>query len=152
MKFLCIFKFEKTLFMKYSILSLLILFSSYVIGQNDQANPPKIGVKVPLNSSVEIKGVTIKFTEVVEDSRCPTNVSCIWAGRAIVKAEVTTNGKTNEKTLIFGATRPGEKENSNLYSSTEFAINGLALNPYPASENSGKIKNYVLVICEEKNK
>lgn len=138
--------------MKYSILSLVILFSGYVIGQNDQANPPKIGVKVPLNSSVEMKGVTIKFTEVVEDSRCPTNVSCIWEGRAIVKAEVTAKGKTNEKTLLFGATQPGEKENSNLYSSSEFAINGLTLNPYPTSENSGKVNNYVLVICEEKNK
>ena len=136
--------------MKYSILSLLILFSSFAIGQNEQAKPPVIAVKVPLDGSIVLKGVSIKFLEVLEDSRCPKGVSCIWAGRAIVKVEVTADGKTNEETLIFGELRPGEKKNTTLYSSSEFAINGLTLNPYPTTENSEDTM-YVLLVNEEKN-
>ena len=136
--------------MKYSLLSFLILFSSFAIGQNDQSKAPIIGVKVPLDESIVLKGISIKFVEVVEDSRCPKDVNCIWAGRAIVKVEVTANGKKEEKTLIFGEVRPGENKNTNLYSSNEFAINGLTLNPYPTAEHS-EDTNYVLLVCEEKN-
>lgn len=137
--------------MKYPLLSLLILFSSFAMGQNEDAQPPVIAVKVPLHQSVDIKGVTIKFMEVLEDSRCPKGVNCIWAGRAIVKVQVTNNGQTTEKKLIFGEIRPNEEKNKNLYSSMEFAINGLGLNPYPDVNESNKNKEYVLLICEEEN-
>ncbi|MCG2420265.1 hypothetical protein K8089_14645 [Aequorivita sp. F47161] len=137
--------------MKNSLLAIIILFSTFTFAQDDAAETPKIAVKVPKGDTVVLKGVSIKFMEVVEDSRCPTGVDCIWAGRAKVKVAVTSNGKTEEKILTFGETRPGEEKNTNLFSSKEFAINGLKLNPYPTSEDSGKIKNYVLLICEEKN-
>lgn len=137
--------------MKNSLLAIIILFSSFAFGQEDNAEIPKIGIKVPKGETVVLKGVSIKFLEVVEDSRCPKETTCIWAGRAIVKAEVSANGKKEIKTLIFGEVRPGEEANSNLYSSGKFAINGLTLNPYPTAETAGKESNYVLLICEEKN-
>ncbi|MCB0466259.1 MAG: hypothetical protein KDC78_11410 [Aequorivita sp.] len=137
--------------MKNSLLAIIILFSSFAFGQDDSAETPKIAVKVPKGETIILKGISIKFLEVLEDSRCPEGVTCIWAGRAIVKVEVTSNGKTEEKTLTFGETRPGEEKNTNLFNSKEFAINGLKLNPYPTSENTGKDKNYTLLVCEEKN-
>lgn len=137
--------------MKNSLLAIIILFSSFAFGQEDSPEIPKIGVKVPKGETVVLKGVSIKFLEVVEDSRCPEGVSCIWAGRAIVKAVVTSNGKTEEKILLFGEVRQGEEKNTNLYSSASFSINGLTLNPYPTMESSGKEKGYTLLICEEKN-
>ncbi|NGX83200.1 hypothetical protein [Aequorivita sp. KMM 9714] len=136
--------------MKNSLFAILILISSLSFGQ-DSPKTPKIGVKVPEGETVVLKGVSVKFLEVIEDSRCPEGVNCIWAGRAIVKAEVTSNGKTEEVTLIFGETRPGEEKNTNLFTSKEFVINGLTLNPYPSVESTGKDSGYVLLICEEKN-
>lgn len=136
--------------MKYPFLSLLILFSSFAFGQNDEVKPPVIVVKVPLDKSVVLKGVTIKFSEVLEDSRCPTDVNCIWAGRAIVKVEVTSKGKKEEKTLILGEIKGNEVKNTNLYSSEDFVINGLTLNPYPVIANASEDTEYVLLIYEEK--
>lgn len=136
--------------MKNPLLALLILFSSYAIGQNGSAETPKIGIKVPLGMTVKLKGISIKFIDVLEDSRCPKDVTCIWAGRAIVKAEVTANGKKEEKTLIFGAVKPGEEANTVLYTSKEFTIKGLTLNPYPTLKTS-EDTNYVLLIRQEKN-
>ncbi len=37
----------------------------------------------------ELEGVTITVTEVVEDSRCPLGVECIWAGRVVVKVNLS---------------------------------------------------------------
>ncbi|SDW23638.1 hypothetical protein SAMN05216556_103135 [Aequorivita viscosa] len=135
--------------MKYSLLSILILFSSFAFGQNEKANPPVIAVKIPLNESIVLEGVSIKFLEVLEDSRCPEGVSCIWAGRAIIKVEVTADGRTNEETVIFGELRPGEKKNTTIYSSSKYSINGITLNPYPTVENS-EGTSYVLLVSKRK--
>lgn len=137
--------------MKNSLLAIIILFSTFAFGQEDSAETPKIAIKVAKGETVNVKGVSIKFLEVVEDSRCPTGVTCIWAGRAIVKVQVTSNGNKEERTLIFGEAKRGEERSTNLYSSSEFSINGLTLNPYPTSESTGKDKGYVLLINEEKN-
>lgn len=137
--------------MKNSLLAIIVLFSSFAFGQDDTSQTPKIGVKVQKGETVVLKDVSVKFVDVIEDSRCPEGVNCIWAGRAIVKVEVTSNGKSEEKTLIFGEVKPGEEKNTNLYSTAKFAINGLTLNPYPTSESTGKDTGYSLLICEEKN-
>ena len=42
-------------------------------------------------------GLTVRPLEVLEDSRCPTNVACIWAGRLRLRAEVS--GGAQEFTL-----------------------------------------------------
>lgn len=134
--------------MKNPFIAFLILFSSYAIGQNSSAETPKIGIKIPLGKTLEIKGVSIKFLEVVEDSRCPKGVECIWAGRAIVKVEITSNGKKEEKNLIMGQVRQGEEKNTTLFSSKDFMVKGLTLNPYPAIPQTENIE-YVLVVSEE---
>lgn len=138
--------------MKYSLLPLIFLFSAYAFGQEESAKPPVIGIKIPLHGEVAIKGITIKFLDVIEDSRCPKGTNCIWEGRAIVKAEVSSEGKTETKELIFGAVRPGEKKNTNLFSSSQLVINGLTLHPYPSVENNKEDVEYSLVVSEEQIK
>ena len=53
--------------------------------------------------------ITVKFLNLEEDSRCPTDVNCVWAGVARIKVQVRKNGKaeslelnTNDhKTAVF---------------------------------------------------
>lgn len=40
--------------------------------------------------------ITIKFLEMVEDSRCPADVNCVWAGVATIKIRLTRSGKSSE--------------------------------------------------------
>ena len=57
-------------------------------------------------------GVTVKFLELIEDSRCPTDTNCIWAGNAKIKVEVTKPGhkaktltlntRVNPQSVLFG--------------------------------------------------
>jgi hypothetical protein len=51
-------------------------------------------VKVQINKRVTTNGLTIEFVEVVEDSRCPADVECVWAGNAKIKVRVTKGRKS----------------------------------------------------------
>lgn len=41
-----------------------------------------------LGQVARIDGIRVRPLAVVEDSRCPINVVCVWAGRLVVRAEV----------------------------------------------------------------
>jgi hypothetical protein len=46
-------------------------------------------VTAHLNEEVRIGAVSVKPLEVVEDSRCPPDVSCVWAGRVRLRVAVS---------------------------------------------------------------
>jgi hypothetical protein len=50
-------------------------------------------VTAHLNEEVQIGDVRVKPMEVVEDSRCPQNVSCVWAGRVRLRVAVSGAGQ-----------------------------------------------------------
>jgi len=50
-----------------------------------------------IGETVRLGSVTIRPTAVVEDSRCPSGVQCVWAGRVRIAAEL--NGTPSELTL-----------------------------------------------------
>ncbi|MEH1930217.1 hypothetical protein [Nostoc sp.] len=39
------------------------------------------------------EGIEIKFSKVIEDSRCPINVTCIWAGQVTIGLDIIKNGR-----------------------------------------------------------
>jgi hypothetical protein len=43
--------------------------------------------------------LSVRFVELVEDSRCPTDTQCVWAGNAKIKIRVTMNGRTHDLSL-----------------------------------------------------
>ncbi len=43
--------------------------------------------------------LSVRFVELVEDSRCPTDTNCVWAGNAKIKIRVTKYGRSHELTL-----------------------------------------------------
>ncbi|HSE56715.1 MAG TPA: hypothetical protein VLB02_01370 [Candidatus Paceibacterota bacterium] len=89
-------------------------------------------ITAAIGQSVTVGAVSIMPTAVLEDSRCPANVQCIWAGRVRVQVAVT-NGTVQQlieitlgeslvvagKTIALVAVRPeplaGEKPASAAY-------------------------------------
>lgn len=54
-----------------------------------ERNPPApAGAAVALNQSVRVGSATVTPVSVVEDSRCPVNARCVWAGRLVVKTRI----------------------------------------------------------------
>lgn len=49
-------------------------------------------VTVPINGRAQLpKTVTLEFNEVTNDSRCPVDVTCVWAGEAEIHGRLLIN-------------------------------------------------------------
>lgn len=81
---------------KAAIGILLMLFAAAAFGA--YSGPSEI-VNVKINESVMSDGVTIEFLELIDDSRCPVDVNCIWAGTAKIKVKVS-EGERSEVTEL----------------------------------------------------
>ena len=44
--------------------------------------------RLALGDTADRDGHAVRFAEVVEDSRCPEDVQCVWAGRAKIRVEI----------------------------------------------------------------
>lgn len=138
--------------MRNLILFLSILISTTAMAQEGKVEVPKIGIKVAMGETVKIQNVAVKFIQVLEDSRCPKYTTCIWAGRVIAEVEVTSNGKKETKSLIFGELREGEKNSKTVISSKDFDIQGLDVTPYPDGTKEIDKSSYSLVITQNQQK
>jgi hypothetical protein len=45
---------------------------------------------------VNTEGLIIEFVSVLEDSRCPVGVNCIWAGNAKIRIKVSNSNKESK--------------------------------------------------------
>lgn len=59
-----------------------------------------------IGDTVYVGGPTVRPLAIVEDSRCPADVVCVWAGRLIVRVEVGTGPGTREMALTLGEPVP----------------------------------------------
>ncbi len=52
--------------------------------------PGLVEVTLPYGEQIQIAGTVLDLilTDVPEDSRCPTNVACVWAGNAVVEVGI----------------------------------------------------------------
>ncbi|MDC8002515.1 hypothetical protein POV27_00500 [Aureisphaera galaxeae] len=119
------------------------------MAQEEKAASPQIGVKVALDETVTLGDVSITFVKVLEDSRCPKYVNCMWAGE--VRVEVAIQEKGKEATMhevTLGATDAVSK-NKTFYKKEGYFIELMAVNPYP--ENEKEMGPYSLLIGEGGN-
>ena len=66
------------------------------------AAPPSAGPTARLGQYAFIDGLRIRPIRVVEDSRCPSNVQCVWAGRLVVETEISGRAPYQLRTLELG--------------------------------------------------
>jgi len=92
--------------MKALLLTLAVLLNfTFASAQPSE----QITVKTGQQRVTKTGRISIKFLELIEDSRCPADVNCVWAGIAKIKVQLNKNGKTaivelntqNEKSTVF---------------------------------------------------
>jgi hypothetical protein len=59
-----------------------------------------------IGQTVRVGGPTVKPLEVIEDSRCPADVVCVWTGQVRLRAEVGTGSGKREMVLTSGQPAP----------------------------------------------
>ena len=131
---------KKVLFI-FSVASLII--SCQVLAQNqDLADSTFL---VPLEKSITKARVTITLAAVLEDSRCPRNITCMWEGKAVVELNVREPGQESQKmTVVF------QNQSQSIIARTKHTVfTALRLLPYPG--DSGTNTAYQLEVATTKN-
>ena len=85
--------------MKGLVASLILMLGFAVVPATAARRAESISVQVNKEKRFPKAKLNVKFVELVEDSRCPTDATCVWAGNATIKIRVTGNGRSHELTL-----------------------------------------------------
>ena len=72
--------------------------STTTTGTSETSTPITNGERtLALGEETNLGGMVIAFSEVLEDSRCPTGTQCFWEGRARLLVEMSGDGMTVEQ-------------------------------------------------------
>ncbi|MEP7077235.1 MAG: hypothetical protein ABI878_15630 [Acidobacteriota bacterium] len=71
---------------RFLILAALIVFGGLVTAK---AQSERLSVRVTQEKPSVLGRFSIKFIAVVDDSRCPVNTTCVWAGNAKIKIRLS---------------------------------------------------------------
>lgn len=75
----------------------------YDVSRYDDPNIKKMNTSnYQTYNTFESDGVSITVREIIEDSRCPVNVQCVWAGIIIIRVDINVEGVKKEAILEFG--------------------------------------------------
>jgi len=136
---------------RFGCIAMILLFISVILlgcSGVPSAVDAGIGEEVTLSVGQSIRineeGLTITFDEVIGDSRCPRNVTCIWAGVASIR--ITIDSHDDNYSLALNL--PGLVENDGY----EFAGYMLvySLDPYPEAGRAVSEKDYKLILTVKK--
>lgn len=62
---------------------------------------------IPIGGRASLNGIRIVPLRVVEDSRCPAGVQCVWAGRLVIEALIGDRGQPDQvRQLTLGQPVP----------------------------------------------
>lgn len=130
----------KKLLLVFSIVSIIV--SCQALAQKQDT--PETIFNIPLTKTSTHDGVSITLVAVVEDSRCPRDTTCIWAGKAVVKILVSgADQELQEMTVVF------QNESQSVIATTEDTVfTALKLLPYPG-DSIGKEVGYQLQVSKK---
>lgn len=80
-----------------------------------------VKVKVKTQESTANGNLRIRFAELINDSRCPADVTCVWAGNAKISVRLT-NRRGASKTVVLNS---GMKPQSIVFSGYEIKFRDL---------------------------
>lgn len=66
--------------------------------------------RLPRGESAEVDGLSIRFAQVVEDSRCPLGVQCVRAGEAKIQLALRAGGQRRTAVLATEGAQPREAD------------------------------------------
>lgn len=95
------------------LITIAVVSTLFILYQNKERNTINVLLDIEFKLRISEKAfikdaeVTVTFIRVVEDSRCPSNVYCFWAGRATVELSFTKNNKEIGRVNL---TIPGDEE------------------------------------------
>jgi len=117
-------------------------------GDNKSTTSADLGkqfyIRVGQAESVEPGNIQVKLIKVTDDSRCPSDVTCIWAGEVKVVLNVTIEGQGSGETILtLGA---NNNDDQNVKNIGGYYVKVIAVNPYPVSTKIIGQSDYIVTL------
>ncbi|HEX7335199.1 MAG TPA: hypothetical protein VF290_27105 [Pyrinomonadaceae bacterium] len=125
---------------------ILLTFSSIAVqpGKRTIVLEQEFRLKIGESAKASSEGLQVEFDSVAEDSRCPKDVNCIWAGNAKILLKVRKDA----------AEAASVELNTNMTPKTsrylEYELRLKDLKPYPESKAAIKSSEYEVTLTVHK--
>lgn len=93
------------------------------------------------------RGSSVKFKKVISDSRCPKQVSCIWAGEVKLLLEFFEDGTSLGEHVVSGINIP-----FNDFFGKDNVLSSLKVYPYPEINDTIEPSEYSLQLKISENR
>ena len=103
------------------------------------------------NAYIKSENLLITFVGVPEDSRCPSDVVCIWAGQTTIELRIEKPSKDIAFFTTLNITKGGEQNSSASfadYGGNNYTIKLLSVEPYPQTADTKR--NYEITLSVSK--
>jgi hypothetical protein len=106
---------------------------------------PGVSFTLAPGQAAEVKrtGTRIAFREVREDSRCPVDVTCVWAGDAKIEVVISRTGAADD-TRILSITPPNNEARTET-----LRIRFVGITPVPRQSDGNAPRNYLAEFVAE---
>lgn len=112
----------------------------------EPSGPAEIQLRIGGSSTVAANSA-VTFVEVKQDSRCPTGVTCIWEGEAVVALEVRQQDQAPRTESLSTHSSRGSSPNSVRVG--EVSVRLVGLDPYPVAGAEIEPSEYLLTLRAE---
>ncbi len=123
-----------------TILSTFLLTLLFGIFLTVDAKTGEVKLRVAQEKTAPGTAIKIKFMKVVEDSRCPEGVNCIWAGVAKIKIQLRKTGKPAKEFEL----NTNQMDKSITFEGHTIKL--VALTPYPKSGTATNSAAYSAIL------
>ncbi len=101
----------------------------------------EFSLSIGQTASIQSEQLKLKFLEMVNDSRCPSEVSCVWQGQASSLVEITYLESVQKVTLV----QPDLTEEPSRIDFNDYVIK-FNLTPYPQARKEINKSDYRLQV------
>ncbi len=103
----CFFNMKRSIIPLHSTLALLLLLAGCsLLDAADTPEPAVVVAQEGQRIALPAFDATLTFVEKAEESRCPTNVTCVWEGRAKILLEFAWSGQAPASFEMVGFVGP----------------------------------------------
>ena len=129
--------------MRHVALSLIIALATVIPAFAKKVE--RVEIRIGQQKTTSVGHFKIKFVKVMEDSRCPMNAKCTWAGNA--RVQLTVKGNKGSRTIELNT---GRDPHVVTYDGYDFRMEDVV--PSPGGDPQTPRPAPVLTISVEKHK
>ena len=115
---------------------LLLMSNCKTQSQTQTSGDNTLTIGINEKTTIPNSKISLEFKEIVEDSRCPVDVTCVWEGIAIVNLKASNGSETKNIQL---ATKDFEPKNTKKNTNFDgYKISLIDVKPYPGGKPEAK--------------